>query len=82
MLILGISVCLWAYYYQGFNDPELSRHHPIFLFLAGGIMMFWAIKDLFLIAFNPIMKVKYPKLYERLNGDFWTFLLGPVKDDR
>ncbi|MDM7862297.1 hypothetical protein QTP81_16945 [Alteromonas sp. ASW11-36] len=81
LLLFGLIICYWMI---SIFDPEkdYGRRHPLFIFVLGLFLACWAVKDLLLIAINPVLKRNYPKLYVRLNSDFWTFLLGPVKDKK
>ncbi|MFD1592825.1 hypothetical protein [Alteromonas oceani] len=79
LIALGICTCFWAWHLftSGHTD---YRRHPLYLFGLGVLLVLWSIKDLTLLLINPVIQKKYPRVYERLNGDIWTFLLGPVKD--
>ncbi|MFW8591869.1 hypothetical protein ACOI22_13760 [Glaciecola sp. 2405UD65-10] len=81
MLVLGIVVCIWSAHLLQSGETEFGRKHPIGSFLLGVVIIVWALKDILLVLFDPLLK-NYPKLHKRLNSGFWDFLLGPVKDDK
>jgi hypothetical protein len=81
LLAVGLGVCVWCIELLETTDKDFGRRHPLFGLLVGGLLIALSVKDLLLLAINPYLE-KYPNFKARLNGDFWTFLLGPEIKDR
>ena len=78
ILMLGLA---WFNYdiMQSGRAEEAWRNPFLMLILCGMGMLvsvFWMIVELLKLPFSD-----NPEVMARLNGDFWTVILGPVKKD-
>lgn len=68
------NLILTGRYEEAFRDPLWA-----IVICCGGIVfsLFWMCIEILKVIF-----AKNNKVMERLNGDFWTVLLGPVKEEK
>jgi len=81
LLVVSILGGLWSLNLFDPAETDYGRRHPFFIFALCALLAIWALKDILVISIDPVIR-KYPKVHARLNSDFWTLLLGPVKDDK
>ena len=78
VLIAMLALIWWNYELMQSGQADVALRNPFLMIIVciGGTVyaLFWIVVELLkrVYAHNP-------KVMSRLNGDFWTVLLGPIK---